>query len=210
MNPYEVLGVSPNDDEETIKKAYRELVKKYHPDKYVNSPMAEVAGEKMKEINRAYDMITKGGAEKAESSGNTGNKGGYYGYNPFGQSPFGQNPFGGGYSAQPSFQNVRMLINQGQLVMASRMLSALPRTAEWYYLNGLIAMRRGWYQQAFENIQAACNMDPNNTEYRSVLENLRSRNTEYTHSGYGTSNGGCCTDCCTAMLCWNCCATPCC
>lgn len=57
MNPYEVLGVNPTDDEETIKKAYRELVKKYHPDKYVNNPLADLAAEKMKEINKAYDMI---------------------------------------------------------------------------------------------------------------------------------------------------------
>ena len=40
MDPYEVLGVSRDADEETIKKAYRALVKKYHPDKYVNTPMA--------------------------------------------------------------------------------------------------------------------------------------------------------------------------
>ena len=73
MNPYEVLGVSPNDDEETIKKAYRNLVKKYHPDRYANSPMAEQANEKLKEINLAYDMITG----KAQPEQNTG----YGGYN---------------------------------------------------------------------------------------------------------------------------------
>ena len=58
MNPYEVLGVSENADEETIKKAYKELVKKYHPDRYINNPLADLAAEKMKEINKAYDMIT--------------------------------------------------------------------------------------------------------------------------------------------------------
>ena len=55
MNPYEVLGVSENADEETIKKAYKELVKKYHPDRYINNPLADLAAEKMKEINKAYD-----------------------------------------------------------------------------------------------------------------------------------------------------------
>ena len=57
MNPYQVLGVSENADEETVKKAYKELVKKYHPDKYVNNPLSDLAAEKMKEINKAYDMI---------------------------------------------------------------------------------------------------------------------------------------------------------
>ena len=56
MNPYEVLGVSENADEETIKKAYKELVKKYHPDRYINNPLADLAAEKMKEINKAYDL----------------------------------------------------------------------------------------------------------------------------------------------------------
>ena len=69
MNPYEVLGVSPGADEETIKKAYRELVKKYHPDKYVNSPMADIASEKMKEINRAYDMLTGQSRQHLAKSG---------------------------------------------------------------------------------------------------------------------------------------------
>ena len=58
MNPYEVLGVSENADEETIKKAYKELAKKYHPDRYINNPLADLAAEKMKEINKAYDIIT--------------------------------------------------------------------------------------------------------------------------------------------------------
>ena len=56
-NPYEVLGVSPSATDEEIKKAYRDLAKKYHPDKYVDSPLADVAEQKMKEINEAYDVI---------------------------------------------------------------------------------------------------------------------------------------------------------
>ena len=79
MNPYEVLGVSENADEETIKKAYRELVKKYHHDKYVNNPLADLASEKLKEINKAYDMITSGHASSGSySSSNSYSSGSSY------------------------------------------------------------------------------------------------------------------------------------
>ena len=58
-DPYSVLGVSPNASDEEIKKAYRELARKYHPDNYQNNPLADLAEEKMKEINEAYETITK-------------------------------------------------------------------------------------------------------------------------------------------------------
>ena len=56
-DPYKVLGVSPNASEEEVKSAYRQLVKKYHPDNYADSPLADLANEKMQEVNEAYDMV---------------------------------------------------------------------------------------------------------------------------------------------------------
>ena len=58
-NPYEVLGVSETATDEEVKAAYRNLAKKYHPDNYTDSPLADVAEQKMKEINEAYDMIIR-------------------------------------------------------------------------------------------------------------------------------------------------------
>ena len=205
MDPYRVLGVSRDADEETIKKAYRALVKKYHPDKYVNTPMAEVANEKMKEINEAYDMLTKGTANQ-QYGGGYNPFGGYRGYGGTGSS--GSSGGTGGDYSQVSYQSVRVLLNIRRLAEAENMLNQLPKNAEWHFLYGMICMRRGWYDQAVENIQTAVNMDPNNVEYRSVLESIRNRKTAYTSSPYNTSTircGACPTGLCTLCLCWNCC-----
>lgn len=101
MNPYEVLGVSENADEETIKKAYKELVKKYHPDRYINNPLADLAAEKMKEINKAYDIITN-----KRTATNTG----------YSTSSRGYSTSQTHTSGQASFQNVRILITQSRIV----------------------------------------------------------------------------------------------
>ena len=58
-DPYKVLGVAREATDEEIKKAYRELARKYHPDNYVNNPLADLVEEKMKEVNEAYDQIQK-------------------------------------------------------------------------------------------------------------------------------------------------------
>ena len=58
-NPYEVLGLKEGASIEEVKKAYRELVKKYHPDRYRDNPLSDLAEEKLREINEAYDYIIK-------------------------------------------------------------------------------------------------------------------------------------------------------
>ena len=88
MNPYKVLGVSENATQDEIRKAYLALVKKYHPDRYSDGPMKDMANEKLKEINQAYELLTK----KKESSGYGGGSG-YGGYSSYGQNTWSQ----GGY-----------------------------------------------------------------------------------------------------------------
>ncbi len=188
MNPYEVLGVSQNADEETVKKAYKELVKKYHPDKYVNNPLADLAAEKMKEINQAYDMIIN-------KKTSTGNSSGY------GNTGYGG--FGGYQNTHPTFSAVRNLINTGNVFHAQIMLQQLPRTAEWYYLSGLVSIRSGRYTEAIRYMEQAVNMEPNNNEYRDALNNVRNRSTQY-NTGGGMYGGG--MECCP-LPCW---CLPCC
>ena len=189
MNPYKVLGVEDNADEETVKKAYKELVKKYHPDKYVNNPLADLAAEKMKEINKAYDMIMKKG------QGTTvGNNSGY-----------GANSGYGGYTnAQPTFSLVRRLINMNQNSQALYMLQSLPKTAEWYYLAGLANIKMGRYNDGINYMEQAVRMEPNNSEYSDTLNSIKNRTSYYNSGGGGmyTSGGVCPLPCiCLPCLC---------
>jgi molecular chaperone DnaJ len=193
MNPYQVLGVPEGADEETIKKAYRDLVKKYHPDKYINNPLSDLASEKLKAINEAYDMLMN----KQSTSSSTGYESTYSSYT------------GGGShqtSGETSFQTVRVLISQRRFDEAEHMLLSLDRGAEWNYLMGVIYINRGWYDKGRSYIQTAVNMDPNNPEYRAAMNQFQNRNTQYRN--VGNNVGGCMMspcDCCTNLICADCC-----
>ena len=102
-DPYQVLGVSPSASDEEVKKAYRELARKYHPDNYHDNPLADLAQEHMKEINEAYEAIQaqrKRGSSSASSASSYG-----YGY---GQSYYGQQSYGGNAKSQ----RIRLAIQQ--------------------------------------------------------------------------------------------------
>lgn len=181
MNPYQVLGVSPNATDEEIKKAYRQLVKKYHPDRYAGDPRAqEAASEKLKQINEAYDLIGKmraSGKSYDSYAGNT-NRGGY-GYG--GQA----GGYGGSYSGNPVFAQVRAAISRGDLYTAESILNGISdHTAEWHYLRGVVFLRKGWYDGAKQSFYNATTMDPTNSEYRQAYEALNQ-----TASGFGSADG---------------------
>ena len=186
-NPYEVLGVSENASDEEIKKAYRELARKYHPDNYSDNPLSDLAGEKMKEINEAYDQIVN-----ARRGGQTS---GGSGYNP---------------NAASCFPEVRTLINQGRLEQAQEMLDGISpqmRNAEWYFLNGTVLYRRGWFDQAFTSFTTAARINPNNPEYQNAAQNAaRRQGRQYNpYRSYG-GNGSCSAcDVCQGLICADCC-----
>ena len=200
-DPYSVLGVSPSASDEEVKKAYRELARKYHPDNYQNNPLADLAEEKMKEINEAYDQITK----QRAGGGSSGSYGGSY------QSAY-QSSYQGGYSSASSNQTyaqIRGMINAGDLAGAERLLYDVPqKDGEWYFLSGSIAYRKGWMDEAMQNYVRAVQLDPNNMEYRQALAVMQQGNMGgYRPAGY--SSGTDAMDCCTTMMCLNCLCSGC-
>lgn len=196
-NPYKVLGIKEGASYDEIKRAYRELAKKYHPDRYQNNPLADLADEKMREINEAYDMLLK-------------NAGGNYQYQSYSEQSYdNSNASQGSYNQQSQQQQqsktqtnyrtqyqygaadaeleqkVRTFINSGNLAEAQRLLDRMQnRNATWHYLQGLVFLRRGWYDRGYTNIQKAANMDPANFEYRNALNNLNQQSTGYRQNNY--------------------------
>lgn len=196
-DPYEVLGVARTASDSEIKTAYRELVKKYHPDNYANNPLADLASEKMKEINEAYDAITK--ARAGSSGGYQSSQGGGY---QSGYQSYGSNAYSG---ANSGYAQVRAYINANQLDAAESMLNtAANRDAEWYYLKGCIAYRRGWLDEARQNYQTAVAMVPNNFEYQNALRTVQGGYTPYRQANYQNNNMDTACELCNTLLCLNC------
>ena len=202
-DPYVVLGVAPTATDEEIKKAYRDLARKYHPDKYTDSDLADLASEKMKEVNAAYDQIQKmraGGGDNT-AGGNT------YGYRTYGGN--GYEGFGR-YDPNSPYAQIRSWINGGQIEEAENALNAVPdsdRGAEWFFLKGCILLRQGRGMDAQNCFDRACAMDPHNVEYQNARSRLRNR-TQGFGQGYNTAEPtGCfCSpcDCCTTLICMDC------
>lgn len=196
-DPYEVLGVARTASDSEIKSAYRELVKKYHPDNYANNPLADLASEKMKEINEAYDAITK--ARSGSSGGYQSSQSGGY---QSGYQSYGSNAYSG---ANSGYAQVRAYINANQLDAAESMLNtAANRDAEWYYLKGSIAYRRGWLDEARQNYQTAVAMVPNNYEYQNALRTVQGGYTPYRQANYQNNSMDTACELCNTLLCLNC------
>ncbi len=194
-DPYKVLGVSPNATEQQIKDAYREMARKYHPDNFIDNPLSDLAGDKMKEINEAYDEIVR---QRRSGLGNqqTSNRG-----------------------SGSHFSDIRRLINAGRINEADELIEGVPvsgRNAEWYFLKGSICYTRGWLDQAMTNFARAAEMEPQNQEYRAAYNQLLwQRQNGYAPGTQNSSSGGnmmcgSCCDICAAFYCANCVTRCCC
>lgn len=188
-NPYEVLGIKEGASLEEIKAAYKEQVKKYHPDRHQDNPLYELAEEKLREVNQAYESLMKqGGADGI--------------YRP---SP--------GRSSNQDYSQVRMDIDRGNIIRAEATLAAMAeRDAEWHFLYGMINLQRGWYDNAVSYIQQAISMDPGNLEYKQALNSIIMRagnfQTNAFNMGYDDQANELCRMmqcCCCANLLCDCC-----
>ena len=172
-DPYKVLGVSPDASDEEIKRAYRRLAKKYHPD--LNPGDAEAA-KKMQQVNAAYEQIKN--PEKASSSGGSRYSGYGTGYGSYG----GYDPFGGFYGrtysehtqeGDPYQRSAYQYIRFGRYREALNALqNSTERNARWYYLSALANDGLGNQVTALEHIRKAVSMEPDNMEYIRALNEI--------------------------------------
>lgn len=174
-DPYKILGVSPDASDEEIKKAYRALAKKYHPDR---NPGDAEAAKKMQQVNAAYEQIKN--PEKAQPSG------GYGGYSQY--DPFGFGGYGGyrqsSYSDSDSGDNYqKAAYNYIRFGRYQEALNALnnssDRNARWYYLSALANNGLGNQVTALEHIRRAVSMEPDNQEYIHALNQIEYGGTAY-------------------------------
>lgn len=173
MDPYKVLGIAPGASEEEIKRAYKTLSKKYHPDANMNNPNKDEYEERFKEVQQAYEMLTK--KQEAPES------------------------FWGMYTGQSAqqgndtdmyLQAARTYIQNGRLDEAMNVLNSIAnRTAEWYFLRSNIYLRRGMEQAAEADAQTAVNMEPYNLTYRQYYDSLKYQSQGYEYQDMGRTYG---------------------
>lgn len=187
QNPYEVLGIKEGAGPEEIKAAYREQVKKYHPDLHQDNPLYELAEEKLREINEAYEYLLRNGSYEGQKSA-----------------------FKEDTGESEEFIEVRRYIDRGNLGAAEAILNrSRARGAEWHFLYGMLSLKKGWYNEAINSVQTAVSMDPANFEYRTAMNNLmqasRGYRTDAYSRGYSSGNDELCRMlqcyCCADLLC---------
>ena len=203
-NPYDVLGVSQSASDDEIKKAYRDLTRKYHPDANVDNPLADLAEEKFKEVQEAYDTIMherSSGSSESYSYGSSSSSGGSGGYSYVSSGSY--------QSAQqdPRLQAAVNYINSRRFREALNTLDQVPeRSALWYYLSGCANAGLGNNVLARDHAAQAVNMEPNNLQYRQLLNQLDFSSRRYQNSPYGNGYGtGGYSSCGTGNICCDLC-----
>lgn len=232
-DPYAVLGLTTGASEEEVKKAYRKLSRKYHPDANINNPNKEAMEQKFIEVQAAYDAImnkkTGGSANYSSASNSSGfSQTTFNSYEDFfrafmgfaagGPDPFGGagNKGGGTTQSESRLRAAQNFIMNRMYTEALRTLDDIDeRTGKWYYLSAAANYGAGNHTTAKDHIDTAISLEPNNVEYKRFKDKMNGGGNWYSArtSSYGMPNvrtygcSGCCTDLCCDYLLFSAC-TP--
>lgn len=227
MDPYKVLGVERGASDDEIKKAYRSMSRKYHPDANINNPNKDQAEAKFKEVQQAYQQIMKekeygesyGASGYGGSSTQSGNP-----YGDFGDFFGGFGGFGGAYGGQQQRQQSTQsesdihlqaagnYIRSGHYKEALNVLEGIStRNALWYFYSASANSGLGNNVVALEHAQKAVSLEPNNMQYQMLLQRLQGGGGWYQSQqqsyGYPTMGGSnlCLKLCIAQAVCSMCC-----
>ena len=173
MDPYKVLGVSYNASDDEIKKAYRSLSRKYHPDANVGNPNQKEYEEKFKEVQQAYNMIIdqRQGNGQPQQSGSDD----FWG--------FGGQGFGQRQTETKDDQYLRSAANYIQNGYYREGLNVLEqvqdRRGQWYYYSAFANYKVGNNAIAIDHARTACAFEPDNFYYANLLQRLQGGETRY-------------------------------
>lgn len=179
QDPYKVLGVSRDATDDEIKKAYRKLSRKYHPDANIDNPNKDEAEKKFKEVQQAYNQIVK-----ERETGYTGNSDYYGGFDSYTRSANAQ--------ADIRLSAAANYIKSGYFEQALNVLNSIEdKTALWYYYSAIANSQLGNNITAMEHSKMACDLEPNNTRFIMLYQQLQTGGIRYTNMRvpYGNSYG---------------------
>ena len=192
-DPYEVLGLRQGASEEEVKKAYKTLAKKYHPDVTGNDP---AAAKKMQEINTAYDAIINHKSYSSSSS-----------YQDYRRSSYNYGWSNDSEEESNEMRAAASYIHARHFSEALHVLSIVPyekRNGRWFYLSAVAKGYSGNTTGAYSDISEAIKREPGNMEYQAFLDRLNGSKNFYTErqSTYGNSSSGF-FSCCLPLILMN-------